>query len=137
MGTNYYLHRESDTCPHCGRTDNPLHIGKSSIGWCFALHVMPEDGINDLDDWRRLWEQDGAVIKNECGDIEEPEDMLHIIRARHWQNHGVPFGYPSWEEFYRMNHAAPGPNGLVRHAIGGDCIGHGDGTWDLITGEFS
>jgi hypothetical protein len=38
MGTNYYLH--SDTCDHCGRGDEPLHIGKSRrlfhapiVGW--------------------------------------------------------------------------------------------------------
>ena len=35
------------------------------------------------------------------------------------------------------HHAIPGPNGLLRHRIGEHCIGHGDGTWDLIRGEFS
>ena len=37
-----------------------------------------------------------------------------------------------------MNYAEPGPNGLVRAKINGvHCIGHGEGTWDYITGEFS
>lgn len=38
MGTNYYLHSQ-DPCEHCGRSYPELHIGKSSAGWVFALHV--------------------------------------------------------------------------------------------------
>ncbi len=54
MGTNYYLHEKPD-CECCGRPFEALHIGKSSSGWCFSLHVMPEDMINTLDDWRSKW----------------------------------------------------------------------------------
>ena len=36
MGTNYYL--------------NDRHIGKSSAGWYFALHIYPEENINSLDE---------------------------------------------------------------------------------------
>jgi len=37
-----------------------------------------------------------------------------------------------------MNQAEPGPDGLARHKVNdGHCIGHGEGTWDLIIGEFS
>ena len=46
MGTNYYLHRpRTNECEHCGRADEapPLHIGKSSSGWCFSLHVRRAD----------------------------------------------------------------------------------------------
>lgn len=53
MGTNYYLHTKPD-CECCGRGFEPLHIGKSSGGWCFSLHVMPEDNINTLDDWGEI-----------------------------------------------------------------------------------
>ena len=45
MGTNYYL--ETDACDKCGRGDGPLHIGNSSAGWCFALHVG-EDADDDV-----------------------------------------------------------------------------------------
>lgn len=39
MGTNYYL--RPDPCECCGRGLEPLHIGKSCMGWCFRLHVYP------------------------------------------------------------------------------------------------
>ena len=42
MGTNYYFEDSSEVCECCGRGAESLHIGKSSGGWCFSLHVMPE-----------------------------------------------------------------------------------------------
>ena len=62
MGTNYYLYQKPD-CECCGRPFEPLHIGKSSAGWCFALHIMPEDGISTLLDWCALWSAPGAFIR--------------------------------------------------------------------------
>ena len=114
MSTNYYLHHKPD-CECCGRPFQPLHIGKSSGGWCFTLHVMPEDSINTLDDWRELWSQPGAFIRDEYGDKVPIKDMEKIITERKWRG-----GYPS------------------RHTIDGrPCIGHGPGTWDYMTGDFS
>ncbi len=114
MGTNYYLHQKPD-CECCGRPFEPLHIGKSSGGWCFTLHVMPEDNINTLDDWRELWSKPGAVIRNEYGERVSNEEMERCITERRWRG-----------EFPR------------RHDLDGrHCIGHGQGTWDYITGEFS
>lgn len=52
MGTNYYI--KSEPCSHCKRADPDLHIGKSSFGWAFALHVVADRGLNSLDDWRPL-----------------------------------------------------------------------------------
>lgn len=115
MGTNYYLHeKHPETCPHCGHTPGhePLHIGKSSCGWCFSLHVMPEEGLNTLDDWRRRWAKDGVVIKNEYGGAFTPAQMLEIITER--------------------------GDALMRHTLDGShCIGHGPGSYDYITGWFS
>ena len=114
MGTNYYLHKKPD-CECCGRSFEPLHIGKSSGGWCFTLHVMPEDNINTLDDWRNLWAAPGAFIRNEDGEKVSIADMEMTITARLW--HGE----------------SPRRNDID----GRHCIGHGDGTWDYVTGEFS
>lgn len=132
MGTNYYLHR--NVCGACGRGDTPLHIGKSSVGWCFSLHV--QDEIQSLEDWKAIWAE--GVIKNEYGDVVPPEEMLEIITVRGFERPAYPNEfYASSEEFNRKNNAVDGPNGLRRHRVGPHCVGHGEGTWDLIPGEFS
>lgn len=137
MGTNYYLHE--NVCTICGRGDEPLHIGKSIAGWCFGLHVIPEQGLNTLEDWAARWAK--GVIKNEYDRPVTPEDMMSTIADRSWGDgiERTPLGYPLLAEFYRLNYAVAGPNGLVRKRICAEnrCIGHGSGTWDLTTGEFS
>lgn len=127
MGTNYYL-SERPVCQCCGRDYPPLHIGKSSSGWCFSLHVIPEEGINCLEDWERRFA--GGIITTEYGNTLSPAEMSDVIRNRSWDRKG------SFD--YRSNHAEEGPSGFARHRIDFvHCVGHGDGTWDYITGEFS
>lgn len=140
MGTNYYWSEEA-SCPGCGRKSEGLHIGKSSGGWCFSLHVIPEDGINSLDDWIARFNRPGSTITDEYGRTVTPDEMLDIIRNRSWRErapNSPPPGYLSMSHFYERNDAEPGPNGLLRHRIDGygHCIAHGDGTWDYITGKF-
>ena len=138
VGTNYYL--EIDVCPHCGHCykENRLHIGKSSGGWCFSLHVMPECDIHDLDDWLPLL--DTGQIVNEYGDEVTVPELLDVITNRHWAD----WEQRNWELFYRheahfheRNHSERGPNGLLRHQIGRHCVKHGAGTWDCLIGYFS
>lgn len=81
MGTNYYM-KKSGACPCCKREHKTLHIGKSSAGWCFALHIMPERGINDLEDWQKLWNEPGTIIETEYGDQITPEEMTQVITQR-------------------------------------------------------
>lgn len=113
MGTNYYLIREC--CPHCNRGNDRIHIGKSSAGWCFSLRVHDDDGIMSLDDWETQWSQPNTRIVDEYGEHVSVEHMRSRILERAWS----------------------GPGGLKRHPIDNFCIGHGDGTYDLIQGEFS
>lgn len=139
MGTNFYLY-EKPKCEHCGQhTSEPKHIGKSSAGWCFSLHVIPEEGIHDLPDWERRWSQPGAWIEDEYGARLTPQEMYARIaerrRDRDWED--CPSGYRSWEEFHRRNYSEKGPNGLLRHKLDEHCLKHGAGTWDCIPGEFS
>jgi hypothetical protein len=145
MGTNYYLHEKAD-CECCGRPFEQLHIGKSSGGWCFSLHVIPEEGINTIEDWIAKWSAPGVQIRNEYNDFVEPHEMLAVIcdrrGSRHsgdgWDTDWWKWGYSSEEHFHSMNHSLRGPNGLLRHQVDGrHCIGQGEGTWDYITGEFS
>jgi hypothetical protein len=158
MGTNYYFRKPlTNHCEHCGRSNPPeeLHIGKSSGGWCFALHVIPENDICSLADWEALWPT--GTIVDEYGDELSPNAMLRVITGRLsskcWDSDwwapqslgttldGNPFmlpGYDSEEYFHRSNHSERGPNGLLRHRIDGHhCIGHGFVTYDYIAGDFS
>jgi len=131
VGTNYY-YIPKPACSCCGREFDRIHIGKSSAGWCFGLHVNQED-INTLEDWKKLFEIEGSVIMNECGDVVTKEEMLSNITDRSWK------GQTDWtDEMYAQNHAIKGPNGLARHSLyPGLCIGHGEGTWDYLIGDFS
>jgi len=137
MGTNYYMIQ--NTCEHCGRGESKKHIGKSSGGWCFSLRVYPEDDIDNLDDWKKLFHADGITFKDEYGDIKTECEVLSIIEDRSSEDcfDKKPYGYDSWGSFHALNGSEEGPNGLLRHRItGGHCVGHGDGTFDYICGEF-
>lgn len=137
MGTNYYLHK--NVCPHCGKSDTEKHIGKSSAGWCFSLHIYPEDGINDLPDWEKLFFETGSVIKNEYGEELTSAEMVDMIRNRSrpqkWDK--APQGYESWDQFHSQNDSQNGPMGMIRHRVGMFCRSNGEGTWDCIEGDFS
>lgn len=112
MGTNYYLEQEKP-CPCCKRGYEQKHIGKSSGGWAFALHIIPEEGINDLEDWRKAWE--GKTIVNEYGAVITEKEMMQTITKRTYMGRQIN------RSVIDNNH----------------CVGHGDGTWDLILGCFS
>lgn len=128
MGTNYNLIK---TCSHCKHQES-RHIGKSSSGWVFALHVYPDEGIQDLADWALLWSGPNVEIRDEYNQVVSPEEMLQGIIERGSDEPPRP-GFD-----YSSNYAEPGPNNLVRSKVDGSrCVGHGSGTWDLFVGDFS
>lgn len=130
MGTNYYWH-EKDACVTCGHQEPPKHIGKSSAGWVFALHIYPEEDIMDLYDWTPLFSKPGTVIKDEYGSAVTPAEMLGVIMLR-WRD--KPPEDFRWDE----NGAMLGPNNLIRAKSTAYRIAqHGAGTWDCHTGDFS
>jgi hypothetical protein len=145
MGCNFYLHPQAD-CPCCKRPYERLHIGKSSYGWCFSLHVIPDLGIHTLEDWQERWSQPGAFIRDEYGDEVSPEEMLAKIAER---AHNVKTDWDSdwWRhrdyyqdetDFHYKNMSERGPNFLLRHRVDGvHCCGQGPGTYDYILGYFS
>lgn len=140
MGTNFYYCKEptKPPCEKCGRPfpDESKHIGKSSVGWCFALHVYPEEGINTLGDWINIWkskEFGEDCIKNEYDHNIIVDEMIDIITNRSWDRKEPPS-----QKFLDDNYAIEGPNGLLRcKLISNHCIGHGNGTYDLYIGDFS
>jgi hypothetical protein len=110
MGTNYYARHGA--CKTCGHSDNEVHIGKSSGGWNFSLHVLPN--LTTLDEWVGYWAEEGVEIFNEYDEKITPEGMFRIITQR--------------------SH----PDGLIRHLVDGShCVGQGEGSWDYIAGGFS
>ena len=131
MGTNYCLYPKA-RCECCEREFDEIHIGKSSGGWCFSLHVYPEDGINTLEDWQSLWNAPGAYIEDEYSTKISNNEMEKIITERSWGTTTKDLGW------YEENGAEPGPFSLARHKIDGHhCVGHGPGTYDFMVGDFS
>jgi len=104
MGTNFYAYENTCEC----FANEKLHIGKSSAGWCFSIHVIPEKGLNNLEDWKKKLLSKGVTIQDEYGDILTPEEMFDKI-----ENKG---------------------EGTKRHRIYDD---HCAGNYDYIQGEFS
>jgi len=141
MGTNYYLKKEK--CEHCGRGDPDLHIGKSSAGWVFLMHVceVNPDGVNidDLQGWQDLWNRPDTAIENEYGDIITPKEMIKIITERSWPRDRTKYyGYKSWQDMLTENYAEEGPNGLLIPVLDPvRCVAHGPGTMAWMRGEFS
>ena len=79
MGTNYYM-----TTPHA----ELIHIGKSSVGWVFALHISTpgRDEVTALGrpirDWLDMkWaiENAAVTITDEYGSPVTAEEMIHIV----------------------------------------------------------
>jgi hypothetical protein len=109
MGTNFTYIRETNKCSHCHRFDKvERHIGKSSAGWVFFLHVYPEDKIFNLLDWVAEFVKPGSRIVDEYGKFHTPGRMFDIITQR------VP--------------------NLQQSPLDGRCISHGAGTWECHVG---
>ena len=141
MGTNYYWYPADQPIPciTCGHAEDytKFHIGKSSAGWCFSLHIIPDLNTNSLEDWIANFYLKGSYILDEYGDKVSPEEMMDIIVRRNSPEKGAHS-----IDFLKSNRAHPGPNNLLRHDIkaaeeSSGCIKNGAGTWDLITGEFT
>jgi hypothetical protein len=138
MGTNYYL--ESHACPHCGHVKEKIHIGKSSHGWMFDLHIYPggarrqhsddEDNedllvIRELDDWERLFRSPQWIIKDEYGAVVPLDELLERITNR---------AGTTTSKSYVPCGTEVGINNLWYLAC--DPLG-ARGTYVLVTGEFS
>ena len=143
LGTNYYSVKRGidytllESFWDLRGTEDCIHIGKSSMGWCFSLHVVPELGINTLEEWIRMFIDPDRVIVDEYRQTVSFLDMIGIITQR---SRPQPNGWDA--QTMARNHAEPGPNNLVRHRReyterGRGCVRHGEGTYDYIFGEVS
>lgn len=139
MGTNYYLKTKEKT----------LHIGKSSAGWCFSLHAIPEESLTSLATWTTKLNQYAKNITDDNGNKLTVGELLVVITTRSWTHKDyydiehdakgyITYKPCSQETWLNRNSAIPGPNGLARHKQDDRyCLGHEGGTWDLMLGDFS
>lgn len=127
MGTNYYATYTSTS--FLGEKEEALHIGKDSKGFAFGLHVIPEMGLNSLEDWQeKILRHPAITIKDGYGDTISYEELLKIITQRDFGN--VSEGRDGWS-------VLKSGEKFLRHTITDEnCIGHGPGSWDYIPGEF-
>lgn len=132
MSCGYYLKPAEHACVTCKRVYPARMIGVSAMGWCFSLCTYPDEGIRDLDDWRRLFDAPGARIEDEYGNAKTVAEMLATITERSCSR-------PPSAEWLAKSGGVLGPNNLLRPPIRGDglgCVAHGAGTWDLFRGEL-
>ena len=134
MGTNYYVKNSLNP-----ETDF-LHIGKSSGGWFFMLHVVPEMGLNDLPDWVNYFE--GREILDSGGNRIFTDEMVNIISKRSGDvvtpEPGNFSRYDGFASMLQRNGAIyVKDKRLIRRKFIAPCVGHGAGTWDLVIGNFS
>ena len=78
MGTNYYTPGDP-TCDNPDHTSR-LHIGKSSAGWKFGFHGIPDLGLTSWQAWREFL-ADRPVI-DEYGQMVSLEDFTRIAERR-------------------------------------------------------
>ena len=109
-----------------------LHIGKSSVGWHFALCIYPLIGINSLDDWKKIWSSNDCEIYTECDEKISKEEILSYIvnrkyfgeknEAKRLENYnklaekeGSGSRFNTYEQLMSYNNATRGKNGLWAH----------------------
>jgi len=140
MGTNYYLEGNETTtqCECCGQDvagTEQLHIGKSSMGWCFSLHVTDE--CPDLAAWEHFLVNADVSVVDEYGEHVNPTQMINIMKSKRsdirWKDKKW-MGYINEGDFHQQNGSERGPNNLLRHS-GNDNAG--TIPCDYCTGEFS
>lgn len=96
MGTNYYLH--TDVCEHCKRSENVIHVGKSSAGWPFLFRgyrKWPPDGlphpITSATEWRAFIAsaiEQKAKLRDEYGKEQDIADFWKFVERKRGETAG-------------------------------------------------
>lgn len=109
-----------------------LHIGKSSYGWHFGLCIYPLIGINNLEDWKKIWSSGICKIYSEEGEEISEEELMSYIVDRQYsgerdeakalklnnemaEKNGIGRRFDTYEQLLQFNGAARGENGLWAH----------------------
>jgi hypothetical protein len=92
MGTNYYAVKSKPT------TSEPIHIGKSSMGWLFLFHEQRDPWADDLIEWHnydelKKWlykhtvEEKDYVIINEYDEVISYDKFISFVDAKQNDEH--------------------------------------------------
>lgn len=87
MGTNYYV------VPNRPSIEEPIHIGKSSMGWMFLFHDVDEPyrevpvvwhSYDEVKDWLQRYtvDTDEYVILNEYDKVISLEEFINRIQEK-------------------------------------------------------
>lgn len=108
MGTNYYAVRNRPT------TEEPIHIGKSSIGWKFCFQTQNEkwneppvvwNTYDQVYEWLHKYtvESDLYVIIDEYDEIISFDDFVALVEKKQSENNPDDFTYAKNVNGYRFS----------------------------------
>lgn len=108
MGTNYYAVRTRPT------TQDPIHIGKSSIGWKFNFQCQNEKWMDPPVVWNTYeqvyeWlykntvESDSYVIIDEYDEVISFDDFIKKVELKQQENNPDDFTYARNVNGYRFS----------------------------------
>ena len=129
MGTNFYVKTGKMKkvicnygCEH--EIEEELHIGKNSYGWKFNLHIIPDMGINELEDWRPILKS-GKIYDEYDRPVSYEEMIDFIINKKPMEYHGCT-------DYLCTCDPEDGLNYCIKNEIGKESI-----SYVLNAGEFS
>lgn len=107
MGTNYYAVRTRPT------TQEPIHIGKSSIGWKFNFHAVNEkyneppivwSTYDQVYEWLYKYTvaSNDYVIMNEYDEVVSFDDFVKLVETKQTENNKDDFTYARNVNGYRF-----------------------------------
>lgn len=132
--TNYYL--TPGACPHCGEAPEPLHLGKHTYDWCFALHVYPagesigvptwlaESGFVAAD-WMSMMRLLLAAERSLAMGLRHPSSVKHgqlpaIFGSLGWRildEYGLEISLKDFSELVAGRHRSGSPRLPLLHAL--------------------
>lgn len=94
-------------------TADPIHIGKSSIGWKFLFHTVPGyinyingEPLDSYSKWigflKEYTENDTVVIMNEYDEEVSLTDLIELVQRKQLENNDDNFEYCDNVEGYRF-----------------------------------
>lgn len=83
MGCNFYLIK--NRCKHCGRSDEPIYLGKSSMGWKFTLQANDFEYYKDwpgMKKWLGEQVKSGEYIRDEYLEIVTLHEFITLVEGK-------------------------------------------------------